>query len=110
VELHHDLQVSGRTSTETCARKPSLMTGETQKPNGSDDAAAAASATSSGSKDQITDVDRTIPSKSNFPPKDKGTSASGSDELTKSPPKKRRKVNHGKEIMLCFFNSVDSPC
>ncbi|KAF1951087.1 hypothetical protein CC80DRAFT_509215 [Byssothecium circinans] len=66
------------------------MPGEATKSNGS-----AASATASKVADQGKDTDTSIASKSksSSPAKEKGPSASGSD-AAKSPPKKRRKVNH----------------
>ncbi|KAJ4356282.1 Transcription factor [Didymosphaeria variabile] len=76
------------------------MTDETLNANGSA-ATAPPKSTDHGKSD-----DRSKVAKSSSPSKDRGSSAPGSDVPTKTP-KKRRKVNHGKAVMLCALDSVN---
>ena len=78
------------------------MTEDSKKSNGS----AAADAAPSKTADRSRSADKSKPSKTASPSKDRATSAAGSDVPTKTP-KKRRKVNHGKAIMLCTPDSVN---
>ena len=78
------------------------MPEETHENNGS---GAANAPPASNGADRSKSADRKA-SKSGSPSKDKGQSAAGSDAPTKTS-KKRRKVNHGKAVLLCALDSVN---